>query len=507
MPSQGIEPLQTSMTEAMLDLAQPTAEKVGLPISPAQGLVALKAIWSASNRLAELQDKHPGERIPLSELFGALLGVGEAPDPLAAVKQQLEEINAKLDRVLAGIQEIQQGLVGMGVLAVYLNIADSIFLIESYSESLPSYLDGTSPAREAERKDFVDKLLGTKNERDGVPFCAQKIVKLSSLLFDLAFPYIAANVRPETAREVFLRGAFAFRVVTDVLLKGMLLELAATASASDPTKKDAGARAEKVTRKYHNWLRTMIDRSFLPFAERLATLNFRDEFLGMNDTRVDACLPLPKWTPAPSSILRDADELAAKLMGRSRSATLRAVPNIPPLADTVPAHRGDYAFDGTFHWEVTQRPATTFTKIKALEKMLGCPSTPFFQLNAGTRGFGAAHISIADISFLDGAEIPPGFEKSKLQFARYEFDLTGAAPGTQITVTNTQPSYTLREFPRMETRWQRYSVERGGARQNHESTNLIQYVMSESQGAFPLPAEGQLSIVLVTYAYYFFGQK
>jgi len=31
--------------------------------------------------------------------------------------------------------------------------------------------------------------------------------------------------------------------------------------------------------------------------------------------------------------------------------------------------------------------------------------------------------------------------------------------------------------------------------------------MSESQGAFPLPAEGQLSIVLVTYAYYFFGQK
>src|SRR4051794_7256646 len=80
------------------------------PITPSQGLTILKEVWLASNRLADLQKQYQGKAIPLDKVFGALLGFGDKPDPLEPIKRQLEEINAKLDRVLAGIQEIQMGL-------------------------------------------------------------------------------------------------------------------------------------------------------------------------------------------------------------------------------------------------------------------------------------------------------------------------------------------------------------------------------------------------------------
>ena len=95
-----------------------------------KGLNALKEVWNFSNRVAALREKHKGEAVPVGELFSAMLGMGDQPNPLAIVEQQLAEINVKLDRVLAGIEEIKVGQIGQGVLAAYLDMSDPAYLVE-----------------------------------------------------------------------------------------------------------------------------------------------------------------------------------------------------------------------------------------------------------------------------------------------------------------------------------------------------------------------------------------
>jgi hypothetical protein len=180
-----------------------------------KGLTALKEVWAFAGRVAALQDRYKGQAIPVGELFSAMLGFGDKPNPLEFVEKQLAEINAKLDRVLAGIEELKVGQLGQGVLSAYLDMSDPVYLIEKYFHDLVGYQDGAQPWTEAERKEFVDKLLGTRSERDSVAFCTHKIVKLSPvtqspLLFDLLFPYLLAGAQAENAHEIYLKGAFAF---------------------------------------------------------------------------------------------------------------------------------------------------------------------------------------------------------------------------------------------------------------------------------------------------------
>ncbi|MBS1914072.1 MAG: hypothetical protein JST22_18945 [Bacteroidetes bacterium] len=485
-------------------------------ISPSQGLAVLKELWAAGSRFADLQREYAGRKIPIEKIFGALLGFGDKPDPLADIKRQLEEINAKLDRVLAGIQEIQKGLLGVSLLSVYLDISDSVFLIEKYAEALPNYVGGDPSVTDADRKDFAEKLLGVRSERDGVAFCAQKLIKLgpnnTPLLFDLLYPYITIGVTAPTSFDCFLRGAFVFRFVTDVLMKGMILELFAAAVTGDQAK--LSERAEKVTKKYRKWMRTLVDNSFLPFAERLATLGFLDEYMGRHDTRTDANVPLELWRPAPRSILQSADTVVARLMGYSKGVTLRVLANVAPIAQKVPASKSSGAISpGTYEWEivgqtvdaVTRKPVT-LTKAEVLDKME--PSAPpFFQVNLkGSGSMIAQHTSRARISFMDGAPVPPGFDRANLTFLRYEFSLNGAPDRAQFSFAYGNPPLLMSTFPLLETTWQRIYIE-DGHRFPEDKKTFKQAVLDMNPGEFDLPAEGQLSPVLVPYAYNLFGQR
>ncbi|MEO5931895.1 MAG: hypothetical protein ABIR47_18315 [Candidatus Kapaibacterium sp.] len=479
----------------------------GPNITVAQGLSVLKEVWFASNRMAELQRQYAGKKIPIEKIFGALLGFGDKPDPLAAVKEQLKEINAKLDRVLAGIQEVQMGLLGLGVLTIYLDIADSVFLIEKYSESLADYLGGDPSLTDADRKDFIDKLLGVRSERDGVSFCAQKIIKLgpnrTPLLFDLLFPYISAGATQANAAERYVKGAFVFRYVTDVLMKGLILELFTVTAIGDQTKMNL--RTEKVVKKYQDWLRAMVENSFLPFAEKLATLRFDEEFLGCNITHQDTNLPFPKWSPAKSSILRSADELVARLMGRSKGVILRVIPIIPPIAEKVSASSGTISA-GRYHWEVLTKPGTTLTRDIALEKMRQSVP-PFFKMKVvGGAELVAQNVSRAEIQFMDGANVPTGFDKSRLTFLRYEFDASTCPEKTQFAFYLGNPAVVMNSFPFLSTVWRRIYVE-DGQRFNEGDKAVQQAVLDMRAGVFDLPSEGQLSPVLATYTYDMFGQR
>lgn len=507
------EPVTTGAVAAEAVTAEPPK---GAEITPAQGLSVLKEMWDASNRLANLQREYAGRKIPIEKIFGALLGFGDKPDPLADVKKKLDEINAKVDRVLAGIQEIQKGLLGVSLLTVYLDIADSVFLIEKYSEALPNYLGGDPSITDADRKDFIDKLLGVRSERDGVSFCAQKIIKLgpnnSPLLFDLLFPYITDGVKPATSYDCFLRGAFAFRFVADVLMKGMILELFAATATGDQTKMNE--RAEKVTRKYKGWMRAMVDNSFLPFAERLATLGFIDEYMGRHDTRQDANLTLELWKPAPRSILASADLVVSRLMGRSKSVTLRVIPNAPPIATQFAATPPSQAVSaGTYQWEAGKttefgKPMvpSTVTRATVLDNMQNS-TPPFFMVDIKGRGSVIAqHTSRADIAFIPGGIVPPGFDAARLTFLRYEFDLSGMPDRTQFSIPLGNPQVAMRSFPWLDTTWTRVYVEEG--HRWPESPKTITYsVLDRKAAEFDLPEEGQLSPVLVTYAYESFGQR
>jgi hypothetical protein len=152
------------------------------------------------------QEQYRFKAIPIDKLFGAMFGFGEKPNPLAFVEKHLVEINAKLDRVLVGIDEIKVGMLGQAILAAYLDMSDPVYLIKKYFEDLASYMEAGHTFTDAERKEFVEKVLGTRSERDGVAFCAHKIVKLaptqSPLFFELLFPYLAAAATPGNAREM-----------------------------------------------------------------------------------------------------------------------------------------------------------------------------------------------------------------------------------------------------------------------------------------------------------------
>ncbi|MEP7219640.1 MAG: hypothetical protein ABI876_12025 [Bacteroidota bacterium] len=506
-------PAAESATSNDLSTLQNPAVSVTSPaddgpnITVAQGLSVLKEVWFASNRMAELQRQYAGKKIPIEKIFGALLGFGDKPDPLAAVKEQLKEINAKLDRVLAGIQEVQMGLLGLGVLTIYLDIADSVFLIEKYSESLADYLGGDPSLTDADRKDFIDKLLGVRSERDGVSFCAQKIIKLgpnrTPLLFDLLFPYISAGATQANAAERYIKGAFVFRYVTDVLMKGLILELFTVTAIGDQTKMNL--RTEKVVKKYQDWLRAMVENSFLPFAEKLATLRFDEEFLGCNITHQDTNLPFPKWSPAKSSILRSADELVARLMGRSKGVILRVIPIIPPIAEKISASSGTISA-GKYHWEVLTKPVTTLTRDIALDKMRQS-SPPFFKMKViGGGEFIAQNVSRAEIQFMDGANVPTGYDKSRLTFLRYEFDASTCPEKTQFAFYLGNPAVVMSSFPFLSTVWRRIYVE-DGQRFNEGDKTVQQAVLDMRAGVFDLPSEGQLSPVLATYTYDMFGQR
>ncbi|HVZ38143.1 MAG TPA: hypothetical protein VHI13_02620 [Candidatus Kapabacteria bacterium] len=487
-----------------------------LPITPSQGLTVLKEMWGAGNRFAALQREYAGRKIPIEKIFGALLGFGDKPDPLADVKRALDEINAKLDRVLAGIQEIQKGLLGVSLLAVYLDIADSVFLIEKYSEALPNYLGGDPGVTDADRRDFADKLLGARSERDGVSFCAQKIIKLgphgTPMLFDLLYPYISDGVKSDTAYACYLRGAYAFRFIADVLMKGMLLEIFVATATGDQAK--MSERTERVTRKYRAWMRTMIDNSFLPFAERLATLNFADEYAGRNGIWRDSNLPMETWKRPSQSILESADMLVARLMGYSKAVTLRVIPNAPPIAPIVPASPPpNVVASGHFQWEPgktseSTRPDTTKVTRSMVLETLRNSSPPFFSVRVrGSGDLTALHVSQADISFANGASPPPGFNAASFTFLRYEYDLSGLPDRTQFSVILGNPQIAMRSFPIMTTPWTRVHIEEGQRFPERTPRSVTNVVLDTRAGEFDLPLEGQLSPVLITFAYDMFGQR
>lgn len=476
-----------------------------------KGLTALKEVWGFASRVAALQQQYAGKAIPIDKLFGAMLGFGDKPNPLEYVEKQLAEINAKLDRVLAGIEELKIGQLGQGVLAAYVDMSDPVYLIEKYFQDLAAYQEGGQPWTEAERKEFVEKVLGTHSERDSVAFCAHKIVKLSPvthtpLLFDMLFPYLSAGTTPANARQVYVKGAFALRSVAETLTKGLVLEsFAITSAGGDPVK--VAAKVKKATEKYRGWVKAMVENSFLPFAEKLATFYFKDEYLGGHDTSRDANLTFDFWKPAKPSILQSADELASKLMGKTKVVTFRVIPNVPPIADKVPAKDTSGAISpGRYEWEITRRPQTSLTKETLLDK-LDTSRNHFFEIiqSDGKPGPTAESVMRVDGPFAEGAAAPIGFEKRRLTFLRYQYDFGGLPDGVafqfayDINVIN-------REFPGLETKWRKVYIEDGQRFPGNEVTINYRLITDSSfPGYFKLPSEGQLSLVLLTYSYTRFG--
>ncbi len=485
-------------------LESKAVEQPGDGPSPAAGLSALKEIWAASNRLADLQKEYAFKKAPVIKIFGALLGFGDKPDPLAEVKQRLAEINAKLDRVLEGIQQIQKGLLGLGALNVYLDISDSIFLVERYTEYLPTWLAPTMT--DAVRKEFSDKLAGTFSERDGVSFCSYKMMRQTPLLFDTLFAYLSSDAAKSNPRSVYLQGAFLFRFIVDVMVKALLLELFIAADTGDPGQ--MAARAEKVISRYGLWMRNMIDSKFLPFAESLAMFNFIDEYLGRHDNAYDGQLLIEKWERAENSILESADNLASKLLGRERAVTLRVIPNLPPVAKRVKILPKIVAA-GDDYWdflEITQGkgvpPAETLKWIQEKKPSAFLASA----LGREGRRDEPRHISAAQIPFPEGARRAIGFEKlPSLSFLRIEFDL-GAFPAGAPFYFFHDTNWVAEKFPQLQVMWQRVHVE-DRQEYRHEKKSWTYYPMGFAAWTFDLPSEGQLSPVLIMYMYDRFGQR
>lgn len=338
---------------------------------------------------------------------------------------------------------------------------------------------------------------------------AHKVVKLSpvtqtSLLFDVLLPYLSAGATAANARQVYLKGAYALRSVAETLNKGLILESFAIASSGSDAEKKA-AKVKQVTEKYGAWLRAIIDNSFLPFAERLATFYFKDEYLGGHDTSLDANFPLDGWKPSKPSILQSADELAAKLMGKNKSVTLRVLPHVPPIADKIPASkpRQDTAYPGTLVWEVVHKDTTSLTKENILDK-LEQGTKHFFEITRkdGRPNTPAESVRRVDISFADGAEVPKvGFDKNRPSFLRYQYDLGTLPDDGEFYVVY---DYKLEQgdFKRLLMKWQRYQIEEG-RKSPLDSKDLTYGLLTDATMPrfFKLPPEGQLSPVLVTYGY------
>lgn len=476
-----------------------------------KGLTAMKAIWSSATRVAALQEQYGGKAIPADKLFGAMFGFGDKPNPLEFVEKQLAQIDAKLDRVLAGIEELKHGQLGQGVLAAYLDMSDPIYLIEKYFQDLVAYQNGDQPWTEAERKEFVDKLLGTRSERDSVAFSAHKIVKLSPttqtpLFFDLLFPYLLAVAKAGNAREIYLQGAFAFRSVAETLARGLILELFAVSSTGGDPRRLA-ARVERVVERYRTWLTAMVENSFLPFAERLATFNFRDEYLGGHDTTYDAHVPRVGWRPANPSLLQSADDLGNKLLGKSASITLRVIPHVPPVADRVNTRRdAGIISPGQDVWEVTRRPETALTRETMFDKLWHRPEAGkhFFLLNVGSAtgdNMAAQSVRKVGMSFADGAAAPTGFDKQRLNFLRYQFHFDND-DDTQVWFRLDTAAAAV--FPDFQTTWRKVYIEEGRKFPTGAERTIAHGMISgpgQKPAGFTLPPEGQLSPVLVTYTY------
>jgi hypothetical protein len=488
--------------------------QAGDSISVSQGLTMMKEVWSSANRLAKLEQKYSGKAIPPDELFGAIVGIGGETNPLAEVEKQLSEISAKLDLVLAGIEQIRKDILGSEVLTIYLYMKDAVYIVDKYFRELSSFTSAGTSKTAQERAKFLDKLLGKRNERDAVAFNANQIANLDArqrpLFFDRLFPYILTGATvPETA-ERYMQGALMFRWVTDALVKALLLELFIETASGDSST--MSTRTQKVLTKYQQWMRSLIDNSFLLFAEQLATLRFREEFNGGNTISYDMHLPFANWTAAQPSILQSADELAARLLGYFKSVTLRVIPNVPPVAELVPTPPPEHSVSaGDYFWEILERPQTPLTK-ESLLNLLQTGKLITLCINRGKKVIAAQHVVRSDITFMEGAALPLGYDKKlkKLSFLRFEYDLTRHAHSTThpefafffmlpTMVQNTQ-------FPVLVTKW-RYVYIEEGRKFYHGFKDVVQAPITNSPGLFDLPAEGQLSLVLVTYAYNFFAHR
>jgi hypothetical protein len=483
-----------------------------------QGLAALKEVWGFANRVADLQRQYKGEAIPIDKLFSVMLGL-DNPNPMEFVEKQLAQIDAKLDRVLEGIEELKTGQLGQAVLSTYLDMSDPLYLIEKYFKDLADYKTAGQTWTDAERKDFVSKLLGTQNERDSVAFCAHKIVNLAPttkapLLLELLFSYLSAGAAAANAHEIYLKGAYAFRGLAEMLNKALILESFAVASAGGDAKRMED-KMKALVEKYKAWMTAMADNSFLPFAERLATFNLKDEYLGGHNTKLDAHRPRKGWKPANPSILQSADGLAAKLMGKSKSVTLRIIPNVPPIEKVVPAGkpRKDTSYAGGHEWEIIRGPSSSLTRETLLDK-LGSSHQRLIEVTGPhpILAMSAESVRKVEIPFtLKDEDVPPGFDKKKnrLSFLRYQFDFSKHHDGAYFTVQYYEMGRARDkwQFPQLDTRWRRWYVEEG-KRIHPDGEEDVTYNLIGSGNistGFQLPPDGQLSPVLVTYAYDTFG--
>ncbi|HEY2495680.1 MAG TPA: hypothetical protein VGK24_01315 [Candidatus Angelobacter sp.] len=473
----------------------------GDPISVSQGLTIVKEVWSSANRLAKLRDKYAGKAIPADELFGAILGIGGETNPLAEVEQKLSEISAKLDQVLAGIEQIRQDILNAEVRGIQMYIRDAVFVVDKYFQELSSFASAGTSKTAQNRAEFMEKLLGKKNERDAVDFYANQIVNLDErqrpVFFYRLFPSLLLGATASDAVERYMHGAFMLRWVTDALVKALLLELFVQTASGESSTMDA--RTEKVLTKYKQWMRMLAD-SLLDFAERLATLRFREEFNGGNTMSENMHLPFPKWTPAQSSMLQSADELAARLLGYTTSVTLRVIPNVPPVADLVPKPRPERAISaGDDFWEIMENPQTTVTKESILD-FLQTNNSNIFWNDLAKRLLPAKRVTRRDITFLDGAALPLWYDKKskKLSFVRLEF--TSIPKKFWFDLPDER-------FPRIVTRWRSVYIEEGNKLYSGVKKEVVQAPITNIPGLFDRPAEGLVSVVLVTYAYDVFGHR
>ncbi len=146
---------------------------------------------------------------------------------------------------------------------------------------------------------------------------------------------------------------------------------------------------------------------------------------------------------------------------------MRVIPNVPPIVDKTPTQGPPREVSaGRYEFQITKRPQTSLTTGTLLDKLESSRKN-FFEIVLGplaTPRITAESVKKVDGSFAKGAAVPVGFNKSKLRGRR---------------------------FPR------------------NEEEKVEYHLMNLNSGFFPgyfrLPREGQLSPVLVTYAYDTFG--
>jgi hypothetical protein len=122
---------------------------------------------------------------------------------------------------------------------------------------------------------------------------------------------------------------------------------------------------------------------------------------------------------------------------------------------------------------------------------------------------GRARIRKVEFPLAEGTVVPLGFDKKRLNFLRYRFDASGLPDGAAFSFLIFDRE-AAREFPALTTKWTRYYVEsdKGVEHKMHpEDKSVSQLVLDSEPGEFKLPPEGQLSPVLVTYAYARFGSS